>query len=58
MVNPAILNPKLILQELCRKKIEWNDITPQDISDRPFILPHFPNNPYFSEFLAEFPYMS
>lgn len=28
---PFILNAKLILQDLCRKKLDWDDVIPEDI---------------------------
>ena len=30
-VAPFILNAKLILQDLCRKKLDWDDVIPEDI---------------------------
>ena len=33
-VAPFILNAKLILQDLCRKKLDWDDVIPEDIMRR------------------------
>ena len=33
-VAPFILNAKLILKDLCRKKLDWEDVIPKDILRR------------------------
>ena len=33
-LNPCILELKLIIQELWRRKIEWDNIIPKDLFDR------------------------
>ena len=33
-VAPFILNAKLILKDLCRKKLDWDDVIPKDILRR------------------------
>ena len=34
ILNPCILELKLIVQELWRRKVEWDNIIPKDLLDR------------------------